>query len=254
MSTDLALVDDRGQGAEIVREARALSWREVQGMANTLAKARGFVPRALEGQPHAIAAAILTGQELGLGPMESLRSIHVVEGKPTLSAELMLSLAIRAGVKHKWTENTNLAASIRLSRAGQEADTFSFTMEDAKRAGLTGKQNWRKYPSAMLRARCLSAALRAYCPDVLGGSVYVEGELEPDEPEREAAPVDEVLRLIESGELERGRELANHHRRDMSSEDKQRIRAAIAAAKSGEADEEPPPMDYAEGEYTEEEE
>ena len=67
-------------------------------------------------------------------------------------------------------------------------------MEDAKRAGLGGKDNWRKYPKAMLRARCISGALRAWAPDAIGAGVYVEGEIEASEP----APVASVASIVRS--------------------------------------------------------
>lgn len=173
-------------GDEIVRSGAvaitAGSWSEAQAMAQTLAQAKGFVPRALAGDKHAVLAAILTGAELGLGPMQSLRSIHVVDGKPMLSADLMLALAIRGGVRPQWLESTATIARLRLTRDGFEPHEQRFTLDEAKAAGLAGKDNWRKYPSAMLRARCLSAALRAFCPDVLGAGVYVEGEIEERAP------------------------------------------------------------------------
>ena len=156
---------------------------EIQTLAVDLAKARGFIPQAYLGNPGAIAACILTGAELGIAPMQSLRGIHVIEGRPTLSADLMLALAIRAGVRAQWVETTPDVARLRLERDGFEPHEHAFSMVDAKRAGLARRQNWGRYPAAMLRARCLSAALRAWCPDVLGGGVYVEGEFEPRAPE-----------------------------------------------------------------------
>lgn len=154
----------------------------VWNMAERLATAKGFVPADMYKNPGAIAACILTGLELGLGPMQSLRSIHVIEGRPTLSADLMLSIALRGGVKHVWVNTNNDEAHVELRRPGHEPFRYSFTVGDAERANLMGKANWRKYTAAMLRARCISAALRAYCPDVIGAGVYVEGEIEPWDP------------------------------------------------------------------------
>jgi hypothetical protein len=162
---------------------------EIQTLAVDLAKARGFIPQAYIGNPGAIAACILTGTELGIGPMASLRGIHVIEGRPTLSADLMLALAIRAGVRAQWVETTADVARLRLERDGFEPHQHEFSMADAKRAGLARRQNWGRDPAAMFRARCLSAALRAWCPDVLGGGVFVEGEIEPRAP----APVVELV-------------------------------------------------------------
>lgn len=156
------------------------SFNDVARISSALSKARGFVPSSYIGNAPAIAAAIMTGLEVGIGPMQALREIHVIEGKPTLSATMMLALAIRAGVRHQWLRADDEEAHLRLTRAGWEPHEQRFTMADAKRAGLAGRGNWGKHPAAMLRARCLSAAMRAFCPDVLGGSVYVEGEIEPE--------------------------------------------------------------------------
>jgi hypothetical protein len=164
------------------------SFADVARMARVLSGAQGFVPRDLLGNPNAIAAAIMTGMEIGIGPMQALRSVHVVDGRPTLSAELMLSLAMRAGVRPQWLESTAEVAHLRLTRPGYEAHEQRFSIAEAKQAGLAGKGNWQKYPAAMLRARALSAAMRAWCPDVIGSGVYVEGEIEPEEP-REAPSV-----------------------------------------------------------------
>jgi len=166
----------------ITRNHTPPNFGEIQTLAVDLAKARGFIPQAYIGNPGAIAACILTGAELGIAPMQSLRGIHVIEGRPTLSADLMLALAIRAGVRAQWLETTPDVARLRLERDGFEAHDHTFSMADATRAGLARRQNWGRYPAAMLRARCLSAALRAWCPDVLGGGVYVEGEIEPRAP------------------------------------------------------------------------
>ena len=41
-----------------------------------------FVPKALRGDPNSVLACILTGDELGLGPMQSLRMVNVIDGPP----------------------------------------------------------------------------------------------------------------------------------------------------------------------------
>ena len=91
---------------------------DVFRLADALAKADGFVPRHLSGKPAAIAAVILTGVELGIGPMEAMRGIHVVEGKPTMSAEMMLARARRAGVRTRWLETTDRVARLAVTVPG----------------------------------------------------------------------------------------------------------------------------------------
>lgn len=152
---------------------------EVFRLAESLATSKGFVPAQYIGQPNAIAACILTGAELGMGPMESLREIHVVQGRPTLSAGAMLARAIRAGVRVEWVCSTSTEAVLRLSRDGSSYEQ-RWDIEMAKRAGLLGKTGpWQTYPDAMLRSRCISAAVRAFCPDSIGGGgLYAPEEAE----------------------------------------------------------------------------
>ncbi len=127
------------------------------------------------------AAIILAGHEMGIGPMTSLRSIHIVEGKATLSASLILAFARRAGWRHKWLTRSSDAerAAIILRRDGEEHEE-EFTIDDARRAKLVpGKAGaaWTKYPQRMLRWRAVSGCVNSACPEVLFGSVYVPGEL-----------------------------------------------------------------------------
>lgn len=171
-------------GLALTGRVQISSMGEVFRLANALSQARGFVPRAYAGDANAIAAAILTGIELGIGPMEALRSIHMIEGKPTMSSEMMLGRAMRAGIRCRWVRTDANGAEIEVTRDGYSS-RLSFTMDDARAAGLAGKGNWKTYPAAMLRARCASAAMRAFCPDVLGAGVYTPEELAPDAPVRE---------------------------------------------------------------------
>jgi len=152
---------------------------EVFRLAESLATSKGFVPAQYLGAPNAIAACILTGAELGMGPMESLREIHVVQGRPTLSAGAMLARAIRAGVRVEWVCSTSTEATLRLSRDGSSYEQ-RWDIDMAKRAGLLGKTGpWQTYPDAMLRSRCISAAVRAFCPDAIGGGgLYAPEEAE----------------------------------------------------------------------------
>lgn len=121
---------------------------------------------------------MLSGQELGIPPMQALRSLHLVEGRVELSATLMLGLmASKMGCQFTWQEATAQQAVLVLKRPDQQQHTERYTWAMAERAGLTRKKNWQQHPEAMLRARCISAAARAYCPEILSGC-YVEGELD----------------------------------------------------------------------------
>jgi hypothetical protein len=135
---------------------------------------------------------ILTGQEIGVQPMASLRSIDVINGTPAMRA-----LALRALVQSKghrvWVEEaTETRAIVKGQRRGEErVQTSTWTMDRAKGLGLIGRENWRKQPQAMLVARATSELCRLVAADVILGVPYSIEELqdgdEQTQPSVEAA-------------------------------------------------------------------
>jgi hypothetical protein len=158
------------------------AWAVMLSQATALVKS-GFLPKAVRTPDQAL-ALMQTGRELGLGPMQSIRSIHVIEGKPTLAAELMAALVFRhlPGAKLRVSVSTNQLCEVMAARPGDPETRFQFTLQDAQAAGLTGKGNWRTYPRAMLRSRCVAEACRAIFPDATMG-LYTPDELGGDEHE-----------------------------------------------------------------------
>jgi hypothetical protein len=152
-------------------------WTAMREQAKALVMS-GFLPKAINTPEKAIALA-LAGRELGLPMMQAIRSIHIIEGKPVMSADLMAALVHRRipGALLRIAETSNTKCVVEAGRAGQKSTLFTFTIEDAKAAGLLGKDNWRKYPRAMLRARCLAEAVRAAFPDSMLAGVYHPDEL-----------------------------------------------------------------------------
>ena len=126
-------------------------------------------------------AIVMTGSELGLLPMQSLRSIDMVKGKPTLKAEAQVALVRRRSDVCKYfrmVESTDAVATYETLRAGDPEPTrMSFSMAQATAAGLAGGDNWRKYSAAMLRARCSAALCRTVYSDLVLG-LYDPEELE----------------------------------------------------------------------------
>ena len=135
----------------------------------------GFLPVAVKTPAQAV-AIILTGRELGLPPMQSLRSICIIQGKPELSADLQLSIFHRDGGRSKWVTLTTTEATLWLKHPNGDEHTESFSMEDAKKAGLAGGQNWQKYPKAMLRSRAITAGMKSIGFEPLTGT-YSPGEI-----------------------------------------------------------------------------
>jgi hypothetical protein len=158
--------------------ARARAWIELMEPAVELARSIAgteFVPRALRHNAATISAAILYGDEIGLGPMQSLAQIAVIEGRPTVSAQAQRALVLAAGHELWLEELTATRATWCGRRAGTDAVTrVTWTMDDARRANLAGKQNWRTYPRQMLSARASAELVRAVFADVVGGLAATE--------------------------------------------------------------------------------
>jgi len=173
-----------------VRENKptALDFPAMMKMAETLVKS-GFLPQAIKTPAQAV-AIVMTGRELGIPPMQALRQINVLMGKPTMSAELMLGLAYKniKGFKYELIETTAERCVCKFTRPGHKPLTHTFTIEDAKSLGLAGKDNWKKQPGVMLRWRTISAGLRLIAPDAIAG-VYTPEELMPDAPVTEEGTI-----------------------------------------------------------------
>lgn len=165
-----------GTDLEVRHEARemaVLTNEQLQFIAGT-----EFVPPGLRGNLPAILACVATGRALGIADMSALRSIHIIDGKATFSAELMVQLVRRAG--HSITgEVSDGSATVTGTRADNgDTMTSTWTLEMAERAGLVNKTNWKKYPEAMLWARAASQLCRMLFADCFAGATYTPEELE----------------------------------------------------------------------------
>lgn len=150
-------------------------------MAQALGRS-GLVPSALRGKPDDILVVLLWSQSLGIDPMPGLAGIHVIDGRAGLSAEMIVALVHRhPDCRYfRCVESTPERSTYETLREGSpEPTTLTWTIEDAKRAGLLGKQNWKKYPAEMLRARAAKNLGMAEFPDILLG-VVTQDELEND--------------------------------------------------------------------------
>lgn len=143
-----------------------------------------LVPRQYRGKPADMFACVLLGRQLGIGDMHALRSIYVVDGKASISAELMVTLTRLRG--HSITADYGEGRVTVKGRRADNGDEMSvtWTKSMAERAGLAGKDNWKKYPEAMLWARAVSQLCRMLFPDVLAGMSYTPDEVEPTAEER----------------------------------------------------------------------
>ncbi len=114
-----------------------------------------------------------TGMELGIPPTAAMQGIHVIQGKGAMAGQLMVALVQRAGHRFEIMENTDERAVCKLTRGDTGIVRIStYTVEDAKKAGLVGKDTWVKFRRAMILNRCISECCRYGAPDVLGGMIY----------------------------------------------------------------------------------
>jgi hypothetical protein len=159
-------------------------------------KASGMFPDI---QSEAAACAkIIIGRGLGLSDYDAMTGLHIIKGKAVLASNLMAAAIKRAGKYDYRAECTDEDCTIvfygrTMDGKMEQIGTTSYTMEDAKRARLTGGDNWQKYPRAMLFARCISTGYKQHCPDALGSApVYVEAHGEMEITDDSAGPVKEV--------------------------------------------------------------
>jgi hypothetical protein len=148
-------------------------WR----MATVLCKT-GMIPVNFKDKPEDTAAAIMWGMEIGLSPIVALQSIAVINGRPSLWGDVLPAMIIKAG--HRLTETvegegSDMIATCILDRKDGHAVKRTFSMADAKRAGLASKTGpWTQYPQRMLQMRARSWAVRDGAADVLRGLQIAE--------------------------------------------------------------------------------
>jgi len=210
-------------GTELATQQRS-SLAEQREYARLLATA-GLLPKQYRDRPGDILLALAYADSLNLPVAQIFVGLHVIEGTPSMSAELMQALVRRAGHKIR-TVTTPGAALLDQSatctivrRDDPEPFAESFSIADAVQAKLltitaegtlrsrtkNGEPTpWELYPRAMLKARATSAAARAHCADVLAGVSYTPEEIDrrpsvmpfidadPEPPNRQVIEADRV--------------------------------------------------------------
>ena len=146
---------------------------EIREMAEVAAKSKMFGFKS----PDEAMAIMLLCQAENLHPAIAMRDFHVIQGRPALKADAMLARFQQAGGSVKWEEYTDERVSGTFSHPNGGSVTVTWTFEMAKKIGLTGKDNWRNYARAMLRARCVSEGVRTVYPGCVVG-VYTPEEVE----------------------------------------------------------------------------
>ena len=194
------LVTTNNQGFAPVTLDEAMRFSEM------LAKS-SMVPKQYQNKPEDVLVAVQWGKELGLAPLQALQNIACINGKPSVYGDAALALVqaspLCEGIEERMEgEGTpNPQAVCVAHRKGRKPVVATFSVEDAKRAGLWGKQGpWSSYPKRMLAMRARGFALRDAFPDVLKGLISAEeaadypDEAKPRPTAKPANPLDLVAK------------------------------------------------------------
>lgn len=190
--TELAVAEKQSMRAPIAAGNRGLVltsldeyWRFSEFVARS-----GLAPKGME-RPETIMVAIQFGAEVGLAPLQSVQSIAVINGRPSMWGDMLLALARSSelwddSAFREWFTGTfpndDFTAHITCKRRGsQHIVESSFSVADAKLAKLWGKTGrdgqptpWIQYPKRMLQMRARSFGLRDGFTDVLRGMIARE--------------------------------------------------------------------------------
>jgi len=158
---------------------------DIQKMAKVAADSKMF---GFKNDAEAMAIMLLCQAE-DMHPAIAMRDYHVIQGRPALKSDAMLARFQTSGGKVNWTSYTDEVVTGVFSHPQGGDVSISWTMEMAHRLGFTKKENWRNYPRAMLRARCISEGIRTVFPACVAG-VYTPEEVQDFAPVKGTKVVD----------------------------------------------------------------
>lgn len=153
-----------------------------------------LVPKDFKGKPGNCLIAMQWGAELGLKPLQALQNLAIINGRPSLWGDAVIAL-VRSSPACEYVieEDDGRVATCRVKRRGEPEQLRTFSMEDAKAAGLLNKQGpWTQYPKRMRQMRARAFALRDVFPDVLRGMPVAEEVMDTPATERFMGPAEVV--------------------------------------------------------------
>lgn len=157
-----------------------------------------MVPKQYQGKPESAAVAIQWGMEIGLQPLQSLQNVAVVNNSPCLWGDALIAIVKGSGqceyIRSEFDDET-MTAYVATKRKGEQEEVRSYSMEDAKRAGLAGRQTYQQHPKRMLNARARSHVLRDVYADLLRG-FQVREIIEEDHVEKDITPKSDTLKSL----------------------------------------------------------
>jgi len=146
--------------------------------------------------PEAALTLMLLCQAEGLHPIQAMRQFHIIKNRPAMRADAMQAAFQNAGGKLQWLERSDAKCSVEVNHPAGGTCVVTWTIEQAKSAGLTNNPTWQKFPRAMLSARCISEAIRAVYPAVVCG-LYTPEEVQDfdEQPKTKSQPRGDVKNM-----------------------------------------------------------
>lgn len=143
---------------------------DMQTMAVAVAKSGLFGMKT----PEQALALMLVAQSENMHPATITQDYDIIQGKACRKTHSVMARFQQMGGSVQWHELTDQIADATFSHPKGGSLRITWTFEQAQRAHLTGKDNWKNYPRAMLRARCIAEGVRAVYPAAIGGMMVVE--------------------------------------------------------------------------------
>jgi hypothetical protein len=173
-----------------------IPFTEVQGMADAIARSGLF---GMKTSDQAL-ALMLVAQAEGQHPATITQEYDIIQGRAARKTHSVLARFQAAGGTVEWHELSETIADATFSHKAGGKLRMSWTLEQAKKAKLTSKDNWVNYPRAMLRARVIAEGVRAVYPAALGGMLVAEEAMDitDDEPRAPAKAINPATGEIES--------------------------------------------------------
>lgn len=172
-----------------------IPYRDIEEMAKSVVASRLFGMKS----PSEAIALMLVAQAEGLHPMVAARDYDIIQGRPALKSRAMLARFQQSGGKIDWKTRSDTECEAAFSHPQSPTPvTIRWDWKRATQAGLTGKDNWRKYPAQMLAARVISEGVNACYPAACNG-MYTPEEVADFDDKREVVKEATVVETWRDG-------------------------------------------------------
>jgi len=153
-----------------------IPFQDQQRMAESIVKSKfyGFT------DINQVMAVMIVAQAENKHPGTVVQEYDIIQGRPALKSQAILARFQQAGGKVEYITYTDDKVEMTFSHPAGGSLTLAWTMKQAAAIGLASKDNWKKYPRAMLKARVVSEGVRAVYPACILGHYAVEEVMDFD--------------------------------------------------------------------------